>query len=296
MAGVISILDFRLEQFYPFLIYKSPWCFLPSFQSTGLLVQEIERKKKIDFQHGGYGDYLWFQIGTFLCICDLQITPILPIKFRVSWPFRSGEEVQNRFSRWRLWRPSWISDRNKLSYFWSTYHPDTSYRVSSHLAFRFRRRFKIDFQDGSRGIHLGFPITTVLAILDLQVAPILPTKFRVSWSFRSWEEVQNGFTRWPAIFDFRWLRFYLFLICKSPWYCLPSFESNWPFCSAEETQNRFSRWPSGIFDRSDFNCFWSTSSRPILPTKFRVNWPFGSGEAIQNRFSKWRLWPLLVLA
>ena len=31
--------------------------------------------------------------------------------------------------------------------------------------------------------------------LDLQVAPILPTKFQVNWPFASGEEVQNRFLR-----------------------------------------------------------------------------------------------------
>ena len=37
---------------------------------------------------------------------------------------------------------------------------------------------KIDFQDGG---HLGFLIGTILAIFDLQVILILPTKYRVNW-------------------------------------------------------------------------------------------------------------------
>ena len=39
---------------------------------------------------------------------------------------------------------------------------------------------KIDFQDGGHGSHLGFPIETILAIFDLQVTPMLPTKFQVN--------------------------------------------------------------------------------------------------------------------
>ena len=35
----------------------------------------------------------------------------------------------------------------------------------------------IDFQDGG---HLGFPIGTILAIFDLQVTLMLPTKYRVN--------------------------------------------------------------------------------------------------------------------
>ena len=52
-----------------------------------------------------------------LAIIDLQVTSILPIKFRVNGPFFSGGEVQNRFSRWQLWRPSCISNQNNFSYF-----------------------------------------------------------------------------------------------------------------------------------------------------------------------------------
>ena len=36
------------------------------------------------------------------------------------------------------------------------------------------------FQDGGHGGHLGFPIGTILAIFDVQVTPMLPTKYRVN--------------------------------------------------------------------------------------------------------------------
>ena len=107
-----------------FLIYKSSWCFLASLESIGLSVQE--KKQKIDFQDGRHGGHLGFPIGTILAIFDLQVTLMLPSKFGVNWPFSSGEEAKNRFSRWRPWWPSWISDRNDFSYFLSTSHPDCS--------------------------------------------------------------------------------------------------------------------------------------------------------------------------
>ena len=59
-----------------------------------------------------------------------QATPMLPSKFGVKWPFGS-EEAKNRFSRWLSWRPSWISDWNDFSYFWSISHPNASYHVWS---------------------------------------------------------------------------------------------------------------------------------------------------------------------
>ena len=109
-------------------------------------------------------------------IFDLQVTLMLPSKFGVNWPFGSREEAKNRFSRWR---PSWISDRQDFSYFWSTSHPDASLE-STGLSVQEKKR-KIDFQDGGNGGHLGFPIGTILAIFDLQVTPMLPTKYQVNW-------------------------------------------------------------------------------------------------------------------
>ena len=86
------------------------------------------------------GGHLGFTIGTILAIFYLQVTPMLPTKFRVNWPFSSGEEAKNRFSRWLPWWPSWISDWHDFSYFCSTSHPNVSHEVWSQLAFRSRRR------------------------------------------------------------------------------------------------------------------------------------------------------------
>ena len=49
------------------------------FQSIGLLVQE--KKRKIDFQDGCHGDHLRFPMVKILAIFDLQVIPMLPIKF-----------------------------------------------------------------------------------------------------------------------------------------------------------------------------------------------------------------------
>ena len=95
---------------------------------------------------------------------------MLPTKFRVNWPFGSGEEAKNRFSRWWPWQPSWVSNRTNFSYFWPSSHPNALYQVSSQLAFRFRRKAKNRFQDGGHDDHPGFPIGKILAIFDLQVA------------------------------------------------------------------------------------------------------------------------------
>ena len=109
---------------------------------------------------------------------------MLPTKFQVNWPFNSGEEAKNRFSRWPPMWPSRISYRNNLSYFCSTNHPNASHQVQVNWPF------------GSGEGKIRFPIGKIIAIFDLQVTPMLPTKFQVSWLFSSGEEAKNRFSRW----------------------------------------------------------------------------------------------------
>ena len=116
--------------------HKSPRCFLPSIESVGLSVQKMQKKKKIDFLDG---HHIGFPIGTTLATSDLQVTLMLPTKFQVNWPFGSGEEAKNRFSRWPP-RATSTSDRIDLSYFLSKSHSDASFQVSSQLAIWFRKR------------------------------------------------------------------------------------------------------------------------------------------------------------
>ena len=96
------------------------------------------------------------------------------------------------------------------------------------------KKRKIKFQDGC---HLGFLIRRILAIFDLPVASMLPTKFRVS--------------RWhPSrilafVFDLQ--------VTQMP---LTKFQVSWPFVSGE-VKNRFSRWRPSLI--SDFSYFLSTN-------------------------------------
>ena len=119
---------------------------------------------------------------------------ILPTKFWVSWCLGSGDEGQNRSSRWPPWRPSWNSNRNNFSYIWSTCYPDASYKFWSNGLSIQKKKRKIDFQDGG---HLGFLIRTILAIFDLQITIILHTKFEsvvlsVQETKRAKKDFQDG--------------------------------------------------------------------------------------------------------
>ena len=117
-----------------------------------------------------------------LAIFDLQVTPMLSTKFLVNSPFCSGEEVKNRFSRWPPWRPSWISDRNDFSSFFIYKSPRCFLPSFESSGFSVQeKKWKIDLQDGVHGGHLGFLTGTIVAFFDLQVTPMLPTKFLVNW-------------------------------------------------------------------------------------------------------------------
>ena len=131
-----------------------------SYQVSSQLVFGFRsRSEKKDFQDGHHGGHLGFPISWILAIFVLQVTLILPTKFGVNWPFGSGNEVKNWFSRWRPWQPSWISDRNDFSYFWSTSHSDASYQVLSQLAFGLIRRSE----------KMIFKMAAMAAILDLRL-------------------------------------------------------------------------------------------------------------------------------
>ena len=133
------------------------------------------------------------------------------------------------------------------------------------IGLSFQEKRKIEFQDGS---HLGFSTGTILAVVYLQVTPMLPTKFQVNWPFGS-GEAKNEFSRrlTAAILDFQWERFSYFYQQVTP--MLPTKSQDyWPLGS--EAKNRFSRWqtwqPSWISDRNDFTYFRATSQ---LDFRFR---------------------------
>ena len=96
--------------------------------------------------------------------------------------------MKNRFSRW-------LPLRN-FSYFLFTYHPDASYLVWSQLAFLFRVVAKNRFSRQPPWWPSRISDWNDLANFDLQVNPILSTKFRVNWPRGSGEEVKNRFSRW----------------------------------------------------------------------------------------------------
>ena len=173
------------------LIYKSSRCFLSSFKSIGLLVQEKKLKKY--FQTRGHGGRYGFLIGIILHFFGVKVTPNTFYYIKVDWHFVSGQDAKNRFSRWPPRRLSWNLDRNNFSYF--------KLKVTLMLPAKFQVNWTFDSGNkGEKNIfsrwsphggHHGFLIGTILGSFDLQVIPMLPTKFRVSWPFMSGEEAKK---------------------------------------------------------------------------------------------------------
>ena len=111
-----------------------------NFESIALSVQE--KKFKTDFQNGRHVHNLGFPIATIWAIFYQQVTPMLPTKFRVNWPFSQDEEGKNRFSRWP---PSWISDWNSFSYFY-IYMPSRCFSTNFQINWPFSNQMALWFR------------------------------------------------------------------------------------------------------------------------------------------------------
>ena len=193
----------------------------------------------MDFQDSGHGGHLGFLIRPTLAIFDLQVALM--------------------FSTKQPWWSFWISNRNNFSYFLSTSHPDASYQVSRQSAFRYRRSeniFFLDSGDGDHGGHLGFPISTVLAIFFFFFICLSPRCF-----LQSFKSISLLFQEKKRKIDFQdgcpgchlgfLIRKILATLDLQVTLMLPiKFQVNWPFVSGEEAKNRFLRWRA-ILD------FWS---------------------------------------
>ena len=134
MDAMAAIWDFLSQQFELFFIYKSPRCFLPSFESIGLSAQK--KKGKIDFQDG---HHLGFLIGTILAILISSSHPDASYQFSNQLAVWFRKISQKKSFKMATMAAILDYDPNNLSYFRSTSQPNASYQVSSQMAFQFRR-------------------------------------------------------------------------------------------------------------------------------------------------------------
>ena len=117
-----------------------------------------------------------------LAIFDLQVSPLLPNKFQVNWPFDSGEakkDFQDDRLRFQIGILA-ILDLPVIPLLPSKFRVKWPFGSGEEAKQNY-------FQDGG---HLGFPIGMSLASFDLQVTPMLPTKFKRSGEKRKTQPSQ----------------------------------------------------------------------------------------------------------
>ena len=108
--------------------------------------------------------------------------------------------------------------------------PPTKFKVSWPQ----EKKRKIDFQNGHQGGRLGFPRGMILAMFDLQVTAMLPTKFQVNWLSLG-EEAKNRFLdgHQGGHLGFS-IRIILAIFDLQVTLMLPTmFQVSWPFGSGE---------------------------------------------------------------
>ena len=125
MVAMAAILDFQSAWFELFFIYTSSCCFIVSFN---LIPHVVCKMSKTYFQDGGH-------LG---CSIDLahfhpEVVLLLRDKFQLKSTEHLGRDVENWFSRWWLWWPSWIFYLLSFSCFVSTRRPDAPHQVSTKL-------------------------------------------------------------------------------------------------------------------------------------------------------------------
>ena len=121
------------------------------------------QEAKIDLQDGSHGGHLGFPIRMIKAVLIYSLRCFL--SFQNNWPFVSGEEAKNIFSRRLLIS---IYHWNNFSYFYlqATRCILPCFK-STGLSVQEKKR-KINFQDGGHGGHLRFRIGTILSSFALQ--------------------------------------------------------------------------------------------------------------------------------
>ena len=99
-------------------------------------------------------------------------------------------------TRWWLWWPSWISNRQSVRYFRFRGHAVATVCFNSKHPMVWVEKSKIGFQDSDYGDHFLFPIGIILAIFHLHVNPLLICTFHLNSPCGLLEDVKNWFSRW----------------------------------------------------------------------------------------------------
>ena len=139
-----------------------------------------------EFQYGCHVGHLGYQNGMILAILNFYVAWMPPIKFRLP-PLMVWEEMP--FEEFQDGR-HWISEQNDFSNSEPLCCSNASNQVSAQSDTVWEEMLFEEFQDGRHG-HLGYRNGMILAILNLHVATMPPTKFQLNPTYGSGRAVKN---------------------------------------------------------------------------------------------------------
>ena len=143
-----------------------------------------------------YG-HLGCRNGTILAILNLYVAPMPRVKLRLNPSYGLGGDVVWRISRWPLWRPSWIPERNHFSNSESLCCSDASYQSFGSIWLMVWEEVSFEeFQDVRRGCHLGYRNRMILANLNLYVTVMPPVMFQLNSTYGLGEDIVWRISRW----------------------------------------------------------------------------------------------------
>ena len=180
-----------------------------------------------------------------------------------------------RLKNFKVLRPSWISEQNDLNNSESLCPCNASHQVLAQSDLRFGRRcclknFKMD------GGHLGYRIRTILAILNLYVTVMPPTKFKLNQTYAVWEEMSfEEFQDGSHLGYLNKMILAILILCVT---VMPptKFQLNWTYSLGGDVVWRISRWqPSWIselnnFSKSESPCCHNASQQVSTQSNLRV--------------------------
>ena len=144
-----------------------------------------------DFQDGHHGTLLGYQNGNTVAILNYHVLSFL-LSFQLN-PTRFG---RNNFKMATMVtilaiRTEWLEQ------FWISMLPWCLQPRLGSTGQSWEQMWLQDFQDGCHGLDIG--MQQFLAILNLHVAPIPPTKFQLNPTYDSGGDVKN----WELLMDIR---------------------------------------------------------------------------------------------
>ena len=246
-----------------------------------------------EFQDGCHGTNLGYRNRTNFSNSETPCRPNAShqLSAQSDLPFwsRCGLKIFKMTSR--------ISEQNEFSNSKSPCYPMPSTEFQLNPTFHWQQITMEDFQDAHRGGHLGYRNKIMLAILNLLVAPVTPTKFWLNQIYHSAADEIWRFSIWPLWQPFWTLELNDFSnsesLCCSYVSNQVSAQSNLRFRRRCHLKNFKMATVAAILDIWTEQFINSESLIALVPPiKFPLNLIYGLGGDVVWRISRCSPWQL----